>query len=130
MSIQRFTGIPYKYGAAGFDGCDCWGLVQLWYDEHELKLPIDTKGFYEACPTHESVTLRSIWKLKGPLKEIVKLEDNAIVLGYGAFGIAFGIWEQSEQLVLMTTQNQYSRLVTWQQWTSYFEGFRILSQSI
>ena len=27
----RFIGIPWKEGGCSFDGCDCYGLVRLWY---------------------------------------------------------------------------------------------------
>jgi murein DD-endopeptidase / murein LD-carboxypeptidase len=29
MDANSFVGIPYKHGACGHDGCDCWGLVRL-----------------------------------------------------------------------------------------------------
>lgn len=28
---SRFIGIPYVPGGESFAGCDCWGIVQLWY---------------------------------------------------------------------------------------------------
>ena len=28
---SRYIGIPYMPGGESFAGCDCWGIVQLWY---------------------------------------------------------------------------------------------------
>ena len=29
--IERVVGIPWKEGGHTHDGCDCYGLVRLWY---------------------------------------------------------------------------------------------------
>ena len=32
--ISKYIGIKHKYAGNTFDGCDCFGLVQLFYKEH------------------------------------------------------------------------------------------------
>lgn len=29
--VERLQAVPYRRGASGWDGCDCWGLVENWY---------------------------------------------------------------------------------------------------
>ena len=31
MNLPRFVGIPYAVKGRSFDGCDCWGLLYLFY---------------------------------------------------------------------------------------------------
>ena len=39
--INRFTGIKHYFGRSDFDGCDCIGLVRLFYLEHGTNLTFD-----------------------------------------------------------------------------------------
>ena len=39
FTIDRYIGIPYLDRGRGFDGCDCWGLVKLFY-ENEMDIPL------------------------------------------------------------------------------------------
>ena len=55
MNIDKFIGIPHYFGESSFDGCDCIGLVRLFYAEHGWSqdfddgLPID-KDTYMTAP--------------------------------------------------------------------------------
>lgn len=31
--VQRLQDVPYLPGGGDWSGCDCWGLVELWYRE-------------------------------------------------------------------------------------------------
>lgn len=40
MDVERYIGIPWAEDGHTFDGCSCWGLVQLFfYVEHQVVLP-------------------------------------------------------------------------------------------
>ena len=40
MNIEKYLGIPFKKKGRGFDGCDCYGLVWLFYrNELGIELP-------------------------------------------------------------------------------------------
>lgn len=50
---MRWIGIPYRDRGRAFDGCDCWGLVMLWY-RHELGLVLPDYG--ETYSSSDDVT--------------------------------------------------------------------------
>lgn len=38
--FDMWVGIPFKEHGRDFNGCDCWGLVRLWYkDKYNVHLP-------------------------------------------------------------------------------------------
>lgn len=40
MTLEDFVGIPYRNRGSSISGCDCWGLVWLFYSEVlRLKIP-------------------------------------------------------------------------------------------
>ncbi len=40
MSLDKYIGIPFKERESSFNGCDCWGLVRLFYEnEFNTLLP-------------------------------------------------------------------------------------------
>lgn len=54
--LNRFLDIPFVDGCESFDGCDCWGLVRLYYQECKgIDLP--------KYPTCSSANLRQVIKL-------------------------------------------------------------------
>lgn len=42
----KYLRIPFKIRGCDWDGCDCWGLVRLWY-QHKLGiiLPDESDGY-------------------------------------------------------------------------------------
>ena len=56
--FDKYMDIPFKDHGRGFDGCDCWGLVRLIYQEEKgINLPSYEGGY--ACTT-ERDTLSDI----------------------------------------------------------------------
>lgn len=55
-SLNEFIGIPFKDGGRDFDGCDCWGLVMLYYKKQlELDLPDYKIGAFDFPKISETV---------------------------------------------------------------------------
>ena len=40
--FKKYMPIPYLYGGKYFDGCDCYGIIQLWY---KMELNVDLSDF-------------------------------------------------------------------------------------
>lgn len=55
--ISKYVGIPHRFNKAGFDGCDCLGLVRLFYKEHGY-----SPSFYDEFEvTKENYNSQSAW---------------------------------------------------------------------
>jgi cell wall-associated NlpC family hydrolase len=52
MIDPKFIGIPYKDKGSSFEGCDCWGLVWLYYTD-VLRLQIPRYGGYASAESSE-----------------------------------------------------------------------------
>ena len=68
--LRRFIGIPYRNKGRDFDGCDCWGLVDLYHREVlGIELPNYLGGYRDAAETAivEKAILRgrTAWTLVG-----------------------------------------------------------------
>ena len=44
MDLKEFIGLPFETWGRTYDGCDCWGLVHLFYRDH---LGIDIPDYIE-----------------------------------------------------------------------------------
>jgi len=44
-NINKYVGIPHRFMQSSFDGCDCLGLIKLFYREHGNPLEFDDGGF-------------------------------------------------------------------------------------
>lgn len=53
MNLDKYRHIPYADHGRGFDGCDCWGLVRLFYRE---ELRIELPSWSAAYPSADSVS--------------------------------------------------------------------------
>jgi cell wall-associated NlpC family hydrolase len=94
MEVNRFIGIPYIDKGRTFAGCDCWGLVDLFYREQlSIQLPDYTAVYAGAADVSGNEVLlmvgRSAWK---PVDEPA-IGDLFLfrILGYACHvGIALG----------------------------------------
>ena len=50
MNFGKYVGIPFLDGGASHEGCDCWGLIRLIYDER----------FGIALPEYNDVSSRDL----------------------------------------------------------------------
>lgn len=77
--MSQYVGIPYKDRGRDFDGCDCWGIVRLWY-MHELgiRLP-DYLELYHSADHGDQVTLAIA--LHKPLWAAIGAPEKGRVVG-------------------------------------------------
>ncbi|MBQ2594461.1 MAG: C40 family peptidase [Candidatus Riflebacteria bacterium] len=78
--LSRFIGIPFKVGGEDFEGCDCWGLVKLYFKQ---VLDIDIPDYrVDESLIKEEISDKLIEKLKdnSPWEMIDKPEPNCVVL--------------------------------------------------
>lgn len=53
--MNSYIGIPYQNRGRDYNGCDCWGLVQLWYrNELGIEIP-DYLWAYTSAEDFDSV---------------------------------------------------------------------------
>ena len=48
MDLTKYIGIPFKDHGCGYDGCDCYGLVRIVYQE-ELGIELPNLGDQYSC---------------------------------------------------------------------------------
>lgn len=78
MNIEKLIGIPFKNNGRDFDGCDCWGLVRLFYRE---VLGRELPEYIVDPRDDDRVTETMISELKTPKWEILeKPEPNCLAL--------------------------------------------------
>lgn len=65
MNAERFLGIPYKLGGRSFAGCDCVGIIDLFFRE--------TMG--RPMPVDNGLLFESEWKKQ---KDYIERYDKAV----------------------------------------------------
>jgi len=79
--INKYIGIPYKDKGRDFKGCDCYGLVKLYY-ENELNINIPDTNIQANQPRRIMINflneISSNWiKVEKPIKHcVVALASN------------------------------------------------------
>ena len=80
MNLSRYIGIPYLVKGRSFAGCDCWGLVVLYYrEELGIILPAYEMSFAdeaEIAEIHAAISgeKASTWsRVEAPVKNDVVL---------------------------------------------------------
>ncbi|HHH46045.1 MAG TPA: hypothetical protein ENK53_03430 [Thiotrichales bacterium] len=60
-SSDDWVGIPWRAGGSDRSGCDCWGLVRLWYRERRgVELPAADDAV--AAAVHDAETASARWE--------------------------------------------------------------------
>lgn len=60
MNLNHYINIPWRNQDPSFQGCRCWGLVQLYYDtEYNIELP-DVSEIKENLHKWKSVSLEEL----------------------------------------------------------------------
>lgn len=74
---DKFVGIPFESQGRDYSGCDCWGLVWLWYRD-VLGVHLQTFEDVQACKLREVSTL--ITKHKSEWDSVGAPGNNDVVL--------------------------------------------------
>lgn len=107
--------IPYVYGGRLIDGCDCWGLVWLVYQDIGIELP-KFEEFYDLHPEPTHGSLRSIIKFQreSKLQKTDSLAEYTILLGVSAKGLGFGVWVDG--MVVCSRESVGVSRMSWDAW--------------
>jgi cell wall-associated NlpC family hydrolase len=84
-SLNKYVGIPFLNMGRDFDGCDCWGLVRLFY-LHEMNKELPLLDFYtNANDAKEIFPIVDIYKplIGGEKQEIPKYGDIVVMKYFG-----------------------------------------------
>ena len=56
--MNQFIGIPYKSKGRSFNGCDCWGIIRLYYNEViNRRLPEYLIGYCDALDATQTAIM-------------------------------------------------------------------------
>ena len=90
---DKYTGIPFLYDASSFDGCDCWGLVRLVYQN---ELGINLPDYFRALRDNTVAYLRRVHQAaEAEAKRWVRVESprefDVVLIRKGAINAHVGV---------------------------------------
>ena len=82
MNVDKFIGIPHHFNESTFDGCDCIGLVRLFYAEHGWSQDFTDDGI---ALTRDNYMLAPQWRrlfryLRRNFTEVSDVDYGDVVL--------------------------------------------------
>jgi cell wall-associated NlpC family hydrolase len=113
MELRELVGVPFVYGGEEISGCDCYGLVKLYYKNFtNIKLE-DIKYTRES----ELEAFKKELENGSKFYEVVSLDVNdLLVFLYNGKNVHFGV-AVKEGLMLMSTPKTGSVLVNSKLWS-------------
>lgn len=99
LDVRRFLAIPYKHKGRDYQGCDCYGLILLFFRDVLNKKLFDVEEEYDKNWTFKNKDYfienyhKQFEKIEKPEKYDIVLFQNrqgvanhgGVVLGYGKF---------------------------------------------
>lgn len=63
--MQEYIGIPFRDLGRTREGCDCWGLLRLWYaEQYDIDLP-SYDADYTSTDNHAEMAMVAETEIKG-----------------------------------------------------------------
>lgn len=75
LNYIKYLEIPYVEDGRGWQGCDCYGLIMLWFAE-ELGIEIPDLGLPYQC----TLPLETLEQLHSDFERVVKPQRHDLVL--------------------------------------------------
>ena len=73
IDINKYIEIPFKPQGRDFSGCDCYGLIYLFYKtEYNKELPLLTNSYDNP---HEHKRIQDLITLEMPILNVVEIEN-------------------------------------------------------
>lgn len=90
--LASFIGIPYENRGSGFGGCDCWGLVWLYYSE-VLGIPIPRySGYLDAEAPAMVDYVESRWNQWQQVPRSEMRPGDVLALKVGKLAVHCGVY--------------------------------------
>jgi len=102
----KYIGVPYDDGGRTLDGCDCYGLVRIVYQQ-ELRIEIPSYIGYSCVQDHNYI-LPKLEEERLRWKSIEKPEDFAVVLWMGGKLLHIGLAINEKQVIHTGKKLAYS----------------------
>jgi len=120
--FNKYVGIPFKEKTSSFEGCDCWGLVRLFYrEEYGIKLTDFTDRYTDTSDLNIALIIR---EEQGNVRETENpREGDILVFKFMGEPLHVGIWlSEDKMLHVMNGINASIEKHSKRQWQQRLEG--------
>jgi len=119
--FNKYVGIPFKEKGSDFKGCDCWGLVRLFYkEEYGINL---TDFTLEYKDTGDPNTVNLFKREQENARKTTTPKQGDIMVFFFAGHLHVGIWLNGRKMLhVMERTNAAIERHTRKWWTDRIQG--------
>lgn len=125
--ILKYMGIPFKDHGRDFDGCDCWGLVRLIYqNELGILLPHYEEHYTQVTDKAGTVKVQELAREDKWTKTEGPVELGVVLLKVFGLPVHIGVVHNKDWFV-HSSEGDLSRRVRFKDriWKNRIEGFYV-----